>query len=195
MVTLAAGSETADRILDIAERLVQTRGFNAFSYADIAGELNVTKASLHYHFATKGGLGERLVARYHARFLAALAEIEATEADAAGRLSAYAGVYAGVLDSGRMCLCGMLAADYRTLPEPVRARVRGFFEANESWLGAVIADGQASAGIAFVGSPEEGARLLLSALEGAMLVAHALDDPGHFRSASEALLRGMVARR
>ena len=30
---------TADRILDVAERLVQTRGFNRFSYADIAAEL------------------------------------------------------------------------------------------------------------------------------------------------------------
>ena len=45
--------DTAQRILDIAERLVQTRGFNGFSYADIAGALAVTKASLHYHFPTK----------------------------------------------------------------------------------------------------------------------------------------------
>ena len=32
-------ADTASRILDIAERLVQSRGFNAFSYADIASEL------------------------------------------------------------------------------------------------------------------------------------------------------------
>ena len=50
----AAVPETSARILDIAERLVQTRGFNAFSYADIAAALHVTKATLHYHFPTKG---------------------------------------------------------------------------------------------------------------------------------------------
>ncbi len=84
----------------------------------------------------------------------------------------------------------MLATDYRTLPDPVQERVRAFFAANHAWLGAVVADGQASARIAFVGSPEDAARLMLSALEGAMLVAHALGDPEHFRAASEALLRG-----
>jgi len=194
MATASAGSVTGDRILDIAERLVQTRGYNGFSYADIAAELCITKASLHYHFASKGRLGERLVERYHARFMAVLAEIETTEGDAVGRLSAYAAVYARVLESGRICLCGMLATDYRTLPGPVQERVRAFFAANHAWLGAVVADGQASARITFVGSLEDAARLMLSALEGAMLVAHALGDPEHFRAASEALLRGLHGR-
>jgi TetR/AcrR family transcriptional repressor of nem operon len=47
--------------LDIAEQLVQTRGFNGFSYADIAAEIGISKASLHYHFPTKAMLGERLI--------------------------------------------------------------------------------------------------------------------------------------
>ena len=55
---------TAERILDIAERLLQTRGFTNFSYADIAAELGITKASLHYHFPGKGELGQALISRY-----------------------------------------------------------------------------------------------------------------------------------
>ena len=51
-----AAAPTATQILDVAERLAQTRGFNGFSYADIASELGVTKASLHYHFASKADL-------------------------------------------------------------------------------------------------------------------------------------------
>ena len=57
---------TRARILDAAEQLVQTRGFNGFSYADVATELGVTKASLHYHFPGKAELGEALIARYAA---------------------------------------------------------------------------------------------------------------------------------
>jgi TetR/AcrR family transcriptional repressor of nem operon len=60
--------DTSDRILDIAGRLVQTRRFSGFSYADIAAELNITKASLHYHFPTKVMLGEALVDRYQESF-------------------------------------------------------------------------------------------------------------------------------
>ncbi len=55
---------TSTRILDAAERLVQERGFNGFSYADIADELGVSKAALHYHFAGKAELGETLILRY-----------------------------------------------------------------------------------------------------------------------------------
>ena len=46
-------TSTPARILDVAERLVQVRGFNGFSYADVAAELGVTKASLHYHFPAR----------------------------------------------------------------------------------------------------------------------------------------------
>src|ERR1700682_1229989 len=65
---MAAAPDTSQRILDIAERLVQTRGFNGFSYADIAGTLHVTKASLHYHFPAKADLGRRLIERYERHF-------------------------------------------------------------------------------------------------------------------------------
>ena len=57
----------------MAERLVQVRGFNGFSYADVAAELKITKAALHYHFVGKAELGEALVARYATRFAEALA--------------------------------------------------------------------------------------------------------------------------
>src|SRR5437763_12292968 len=120
--------DTAQRILDVAERLVQTQGFNGFSYADISAELGITKASLHYHFATKAELGGALIARYGASFAGALEEIDRAERDARHKLRRYAGLYAGVLRHNRMCLCGMLAADYSTLPRPMRDGVKEFFD-------------------------------------------------------------------
>ena len=67
---------TAARILDAAEDLVQVRGFNGFSYADISAELGITKAALHYHFAAKADLGQALIARYTSRFAGELAAID-----------------------------------------------------------------------------------------------------------------------
>src|SRR6195256_369264 len=106
----------AGRILDVAERLVQLRGFNGFSYADVAAELGVTKASLHYHFPGKAELGEALIRRYASRFIDALRQIDADTAGVQEKLAAYANLYADVLKEQRMCLCGMMAADYATLP-------------------------------------------------------------------------------
>src|SRR3954471_14729023 len=82
------GGDTATRILDSAERLVQARGFNGFSYADVAAELEGTKASLHYHFAGKTELGQALIARYAQRFSAALEHIDASVRTAPAKLAA-----------------------------------------------------------------------------------------------------------
>src|SRR6185436_19902533 len=107
---MAAVVDTPQRNLDIAERLVQTRGFNGFSYADIAEAMSVTKASLHYHFRSKADLGKSLIARYEKNFLAALAQIDDESKDAGDKLRRYAAIYGSVLGDDRMCLCGMLAA-------------------------------------------------------------------------------------
>jgi hypothetical protein len=57
-------------------------------------------------------------------------------------LRAYAKLYADVFRDDRMCLCGMLAADYPTLPEPMRERVVRFFDDNEVWLSRILEDGR-----------------------------------------------------
>jgi TetR/AcrR family transcriptional regulator, transcriptional repressor for nem operon len=183
-----ARTDTADRILDLAERLVQTRGFNGFSYADIASELGVTKASLHYHFPTKAELGRRLIDRYGEAFAQALADIDASGTDARVKLRRYASLYARVLRDDRMCLCGMMAADYATLPEPMKSAVTQFFEANEQWLASVLEQGRANGDLRFSGAPLDVARLLVGSLEGAMLVARSFGDVSRFESITAWLL-------
>ncbi len=184
--------DTAPRILDVAERVVQQRGFNGFSYADVAEELGVTKASLHYHFAGKAELGEALIERYAGRFAAALAEIDTEGGDPRAKLDAYAALYGDVLRTKRMCLCGMLAAEYGTLPPAMQAAVLRFFDENETWLERVLEAGRSSGGLEFTGSARETARLIVSTLEGAMLVARPYDNVERFQDAATALLASLA---
>lgn len=185
---------TVTEILDTAERLVQVRGFNAFSYADIAAELDVTKASLHYHFASKAELGRALIERYSERFGRALAKIDGAGGDANAKLAAYAEIYAGVLRDHRMCLCGMLAADYDTLPQPMREAVVDFFDRNEAWLTRVLEEGERAGTLQLSGSAVEAAQALVSGLEGAMLIARPYGDVSRFESAAGRLLRSFAAQ-
>jgi TetR/AcrR family transcriptional repressor of nem operon len=180
--------DTAERMLDVAERLVQVRGFNGVSYADVAAELGITKAALHYHFASKAALGEALIHRYTTRFRAALLEIDRQSGDALSKLSAYAAIYLDVLRQQRMCLCGMLAAEYQTLPPPMRDAVVGFFDINEAWLERVLDEGKAAGTLHPRGSTSNAARVVISTLEGAMLVARLHDDPSRLEAAREQLL-------
>ena len=185
-------SRTAERILDISERLVQVRGFNNFSYADIATELGVTKASLHYHFPGKAELGQALIARYAERFSEALERIDADLPDAHAKLEAYANLYAEVRRGKRMCMCGILAAEYQTLPVPMRDAVIGFFDENQRWLADLLSRGKRERTLKFKGSPEDVAQGILSTLEGAMLVARPYGDLARFNAAAGQLLAGLT---
>ena len=180
-------------MLDVAERLVQVRGFNGFSYADIARELGITKASLHYHFPSKAELGEALIHRYAGRFCEALIEIDRDIAGPRAKLDAYVAIYSNVLSDGRMCLCGILAAEYATLPDPMREAVTQFFAANETWLAAVLSEGQADGSLAIRGSLVDASEMIVSGLEGAMPISRTYDEPARFSTAAHGLLDTLTA--
>ncbi len=183
------------RILDVAEELAQTRGFNGLSYADIAERLFVTKASLHYHFPSKAALGCALIERYEVTFAVALAAIDREPLLAPEKLRRYVALYEAVMRNDRMCLCGMLAAEYATLPAAMQAGLRRFFDANERWLVAVLDAGRRAGELRFAESPQERARLMVGALEGAMLVARTYGDGERFRSAAQHALADVSTAR
>lgn len=181
--------QTSSQILDVAERLAQTRGFNGFSYADIAAELGITKASLHYHFPSKAELGRALIYRYSIAFAAALARLDQSAAPAPAQLERYVGIYGDVLKAGRICLCGMLAAEYTTLPPRMQSAIRGFFDLNERWLARLLDSGRAARTLDFEGTAQDAARNITAALEGAMLLARPYADSARFVAAADRLLR------
>jgi len=184
-------SESARAILDVAEELAQTRGYNGFSYADIAAKLGVTKASLHYHFASKAELGRALIARYQESFGGALDTIDQAPCTPPEKLRRYVELYDGVMRNDRMCLCGMLAAEYATLPAPMQKGLKAFFQLNQRWLSAVLEEGRKSASLAFSGTPGERAEVILGALEGAMLVARSYGNAARFHVAAQHVLEDL----
>ncbi len=184
-------SEAARAILDVAEELAQTRGYNGFSYADIAEKLGVTKASLHYHFASKAALGHALIVRYKESFGAALDAIDQGPATPPEKLRRYVQLYDAVMRNDRMCLCGMLAAEYSTLPAPMQKGLVEFFHLNQRWLSAVLEEGQKTGSLVFSGPPGERAELILGALEGAMLMARSYGNAARFHVAAQHVLEDL----
>ena len=128
------------------------------------------------------------------RFAAALDALDADGADAPAKLAAYANLYLDVLRKDRMCLCGMIAAEYQTLPAPMHTAVVQFFDDNERWLVGVLEGGRDEGTMRFQGSPAERARMIVGALEGAMLVARTYGEVDRFETAAAQLLRELVIR-
>ena len=185
--------DTAARILDVAERLAQVRGFNGFSYADIADELGITKAALHYHFAGKADLGEALIGRYADRFDEALAALDAAAPTAADKLRGYTEPVPR--RAPQPADVPVRHAGSR-VPDPARpdAGLGGQLLRQERGHGccSVLEQGRADGSLTFTGSTRDTARMIISCLEGAMLVARPYGDTPRFQDTAASLLGSLT---
>jgi len=174
---MSINSDTREKLLDVALELVQTRGFNAFSYRDMATAVGIRTASIHYYFPTKPDLAREVIVRHRRVVAGFLADVDAKGGNAFERLKHYCEVFRTTLSHGhRMCLGGMLAIEYQSLPGEVVAEVRGFYRDNERWLTRTLTEGNKTGVLTIATTVAKVARLLFDALEGAMLAARAFDD-------------------
>jgi TetR/AcrR family transcriptional repressor of nem operon len=176
-------SETAEQILDLAEMLIQTRGYSAFSYQDIADSLGIRKASIHYHFPSKTDLGAAVIDRYVARFDTALAAIAADQSQPSmAMLDFYVEPYVGLAKTpDRVCLCGALAGEILALPAELQSRVAGFFRTHQDWLTGILKRGVARGEFTLAAPPAKLARFIFDALQGALLVKRTTGDASQLR--------------
>lgn len=169
-----------DAILDSAERRIRAGGFHACSFREIAGDVGIKSASVHYHFATKAELGAELVARYRKKMRALLGPPD-DERALATKINAMRTVFLTALKRGEgMCLCGILATEAHSLPPSVASAARGYFIACNDWLARAF--GQAG-----VAEPKRRAMEVTALFQGAMLQAVSLDDVGVFEKAVKEL--------
>ena len=171
-----AAALTPDRLLDAAEAIVQSVGYAGLSFRDLAASVGIKSASVHYHYPTKADLGSAVARRYTDRLAAQLTVLEATLPPRRA-FAGYIDIFRTVLlTDGRMCLCGMLAAEADAIPERVRREVTRFVEINLAWVtGLITAIGDAAPLPA-----SARAVALFAALEGALLVARATGDGSVF---------------
>jgi TetR/AcrR family transcriptional repressor of nem operon len=165
-------ADTKERIMAAARLTVQDRGYSGLSFRELAKEVGIKSASIHYYFATKGELGAALASRYTTDFAEYLDGLLAAGLDPQTCMARYTDVFGNTLrNDNRMCLAGILAAEHNELPELVRTEVVKFGEMNEDWIARVLTMGKPV-------KPEtkRRARSIFAAVEGAQLVARSRGD-------------------
>jgi TetR/AcrR family transcriptional regulator, transcriptional repressor for nem operon len=188
VATKVSTDSTREALLRASEHLVRTRGYSAFSYADLADAVGIRKASIHHHFPAKADLGCALVSDYIARFERVCASIDGTSQSSPNKLKAYGTVYAESIKGGLLCLCGMLATELTVLPDEVADCVRAFFAAQLKWLRSTIAVGQKRGEFNLQRTARQASETTLSALQGAMLLAWATREPKLVSRATDDIL-------
>lgn len=181
-------------ILDTAQRIMQTVGYNGLSFRDVAAEVGIKSASVHYHFPTKAQLAVAVTRRYTDNLVNIVAGLSAQHPSPADTLAAYVGIFRNTVgQTGRICLCGMLAAEADAVPPEVQEEVRRFIDLNVDWLSGIIA--HASDVAAAKGDARDQALALFAALEGAMLIARGSGDFSRFDTIIRQFLRtGLLPR-
>ena len=152
------------------------RGYNGFSFRDVAADVGIKSASIHYHYPTKADLAQAAARDYREAFAKVLEELDAPTAPEL--LRAYGDLFVQTLKQGKKaCLGGVLAVDATTLPPQVLSEIKIFFDDQQKWVSDVLRHGQATGEVRPELDPDAFASLFVSGLEGAMLVARGIEAP------------------
>lgn len=171
------------QILMVSQHLMQTKGYNAFSYRDIADIVGIKTSSIHYHFPAKADLG-KAVMKMHTEML--LGELNSLLANPDFSIKKKLEVFIDTIytttyfDESKMCLGGMLAADILTLPEGMQQEVRHFFKELKEWLALLLAANK---------QPQKDAQAILTMIEGSLLLARLYQDNHILEEAKERILK------
>jgi len=145
--------KTAEKIMQLAEQKIRQGGYHNFSFRDIAAEMGIKSASVHYHFPTKEDLVNKVLSTYIDNFFETLNRSE-------GDLESYFEAYKKAFNKKKYpCLCGVLLSESRVLSADTQALLASFVTQNIVWLRACLA------------VDEKLAQTVFNSFEGAMLSA------------------------
>lgn len=140
-----ASSTVRDRLLEHTLDLIRKRGFNGFSYRDLAERVGVKTSSIHYYFPTKEDLALEAVNAYSARAARYLDGIDPA-LPPLQQAERYLASWRRECSGQQVCLAGMLSTEALCLPPAVHHALQEFHRINESWLTALLERARAQNG-------------------------------------------------
>ena len=166
-------SNTKEQILDVADELVATRGFDNLSYADIAHRLGIRTASVHHHFPRKQDLGLAFIRRLRDRLRRELHEIGSSSLGALEQLDRFFATGRRALEShlGATCPMASLLADYTLISEEMRRELAMATRMELGFVARRLRDGREAGELELTGAPDAAALLIIAAYRGALLYA------------------------
>ncbi|MDB4614546.1 TetR/AcrR family transcriptional regulator [bacterium] len=187
---------TKDRLLDAAQVLIQTRGVNAMSFQDLSDAVGIRKASVHHHFASKAEMVCVLTQRYLSEFDGVLNQILRSRVSGKTKLKRYCNLFVETLKDGQQdkgCLCGMLIAEMHSLDDEGLQLVQQFVKSNLDFLQSILTEGVSDGSILKQASNKGTAHLVLSTLEGGLLIARCGGGPKQLADTTSRLLSFLSA--
>lgn len=186
---MARGDATRTRILDAAQQLVLTHGFAATTVDAVLAKAAASKGAFFHHFSSKADLGRALVERYAANDSEALetfmAKAEERTDNPAEQLVHFVKLFEDVADDLFAVQPGCLFVSFIYEYDPGGAETRQIVTRSVlEWRHRIVAKLRAAKEQTTLSDDEltSLADQVFTIVEGAFLLAKALDDPTRMRA-------------
>ena len=161
---------TKEKILREGLKLIQTKGYNGFSFKDIAESIGIRKASVHHHFKSKELLGVQVIEYYRNKLIDQAEEFLTRNIPTGEKLDGYFNFFLYWYNRGqRVCPAGVLTAEFSTLPESLQTEVKTLAGYNISWIERVLMEENRNGTFKIPGSPRDKAEEIATKIQGALL--------------------------
>jgi AcrR family transcriptional regulator len=167
-------NDTRSEIISIANELIKSIGYNAFSYADISKKLNIKNAAIHYYFPAKADLGVEVIKRNLFTFLERIDSWK--DLDYRQQYKNYITMHDGFIQRHWTCIVGSLSPSYDTLPPNMQNELQKLVNTILDWLTDLLTKGKESNVFSFTETPRTKAYMVHSALLSALLMNKVLKN-------------------
>jgi AcrR family transcriptional regulator len=168
-------SITREKILELGEHLICTKGYNAFSYQDISSGLGIKNAAVHYYFPFKENLGTSIAKTNIQRFEEMIENMHSRDFDEWKQLETFLKIYAKGHREQKKCLVGSLGPDFCTLNESTKSALSKLIEIILKWLTELLKNGRITKVFSFDGVPEIKAFTIFSSLVASLQMTSIFD--------------------
>ncbi|TDO97365.1 TetR/AcrR family transcriptional regulator [Marinomonas balearica] len=178
-----AVNPTKVAIMDAAEKAILKNGYKAMSFRDLAAEVGIKSASVHYHFPTKANLVTAVMQRYKEEFAKRLILPKKKKSAAQKALNKFIdGFKETVVDQDNLSLCTVLSAEKNLLEPATIEELNEFYQLKLDWLGTVVSymrkDWMTTEEV------HNYASRILASLHGASVLVKATGNPDMFNQAT-----------
>ncbi len=168
-------SVTREKIIELGENLIRSKGYNAFSYQDISAELGIKNAAIHYYFPTKENLGTSIVKTNIQRFEEMLENMHSHGFNERQQLDTFVKIYLKSHREQKLCIIGSLASDFNTLNETTKTELKRMTEIILKWLTDILVTGKEKKLFVFDEDPQSKAFIILSGMVASLQVSRVMD--------------------
>lgn len=172
-------NQTAKKLIQKAQLLLQERGYQFFSFQDLADSVGIRKASVHHYFKTKDELARMMIVDYQQRLQLWIANIDAKAANPRHKLHAYFELFSDISRAGKsVCPGGSLLLDWNNFSKAVRVELQKLVDLHRLWVIGVLEDNIKNKGSRIQKEHVAAHALMIGAsIQGALQIARASEEP------------------